>query len=56
MRQAGLAIMAGSFSRTMRQTMKHTAAHAIVDGALKYNPTSRRRSLDELDEMKEQES
>ncbi len=35
MRQAGLAIMAGSFSRTMRQTMKHTAAHAIVDGALK---------------------
>jgi len=59
MQQAGLAIMAGSFSRTMRQAMKNTAAHALVDGALQYSPSSRRRSLDELDEitaMKEEKS
>jgi hypothetical protein len=51
MQQAGLAMIAGSFSRTMRQAMKNTAAHALVDGALQYSPSSRRRSLDELDEM-----
>ena len=34
MQRAGLAMMAGSFSRTMRQTMKNTAAHAIVDGSM----------------------
>jgi len=56
MQRAGLAMMAGSFSRTMRQTMKNTAAHAIVDGSLRYNPTPRRRSLDELDEMRQTES
>jgi hypothetical protein len=56
MQRAGLVMMAGSFSRTMRQTMKNTAAHAIVDGSLRYNPTPRRRSLDELDDMRQPES
>jgi hypothetical protein len=56
MQRAGLVMMAGSFSRTMRQTMKNTAAHAVVDGSLRYNPTPRRRSLDELDDMRQPES
>ena len=46
--RAGLVMMAGGASRTMRQAIKHSAAHALVDGALHYHPTPRRRSLQDL--------
>jgi len=46
--RAGLVMMAGGASRTMRQAIKHSAAHALVDGALHHHPTPPRRSLQDL--------